>query len=225
MIPNELDDSIDDVLQRVPGSPESRWDAWLRQAPREFVSDPESSQYARESFRLADAFHRMPRPAPRTDFADRVIAALAATPPRWTAPRYSLRIAATVLYAAAAVVFAAVALVFRPAHEPAPRASDDAPTPDVAVAIREGAAAYAELVQALADAAAVAPASTALVADEERWAAATSPVGMAVRGSTKSMQNARHELQATVEPVAMSALDAFGFLWKPAKAPPSDPST
>lgn len=224
MIRNDLDDSIDDVLQRVRGSSESQWGAWVRQAPQEFVSDPEASQYARNAFRLADALHRMPRPAPRTGFPDRVIAALAAPAPRWTDPRSTLRIAATVLYAAAAVLFAAFGLVIHPANEPAPVVSVDAPTPDVAVALREGAVAYAELVQTLAGAA-VGPPSTALIADEERWAAATSPVGMAVRGSTKSMQTARQELQATVEPVAMSALDAFGFLWKPANAPPSDPST
>ncbi len=51
-----------------------------------------------------------------------------------------------------------------------------------------------------------------------------SPLGRAVEGSSRTIRNASEGLRVSVEPITSSAIDAFGFLWRPAEAAENKPS-
>ena len=99
----------------------------------------------------------------------------------------------------------------------------DRETVVVAETLRQGTTAYVELMQSLASAM---PVSQPTPSDERLdVVASASPVNRAVRGSNEALRTASEGLRAGVEPITSSALDAFGFLWRPGSTTAADPST
>lgn len=90
----------------------------------------------------------------------------------------------------------------------------------VSDAVRQGTVAYMELVDELT--ATIAPSPTPAV---ETVLTSSSPLGRAVEGSSKTIRTAGEGLRVSVDPITSSAMDAFGFLWRPAGSTENKPST
>lgn len=200
--------------------------------PPELASETDR-QYQADVLWLDEQIRRMPRPS--CDLANRVATAMRQPSREPVRTNRFVRVAAGLSALAAGLVLVVLAwppsVPQGPDHDSA-LVTNDAPAPqvvdgvDVARTVRQGTAAYVELVQTLASSVAIpgegGPPATA---SEEVQLAGITPVGRAIQGSTRTIQTASEELRLSVEPITESALDAFGFLWKPIGPSQTDPST
>lgn len=225
MTPREWDEFIDAAVERFRrGQAESVLDAWNRTAPDVVTRDPAARRYAEEMSWLHEQCSRIPPPAP-IHLAARVVATLHSPVVARSRTANRIRIVATATAALAASVLIAVVSIPRDGiRQPDVVATSQPTDVDVAEAVRQGTAAYVQLMQSLASTVTT-PSSDGPRPSGDVQLANGSPVGRAIQRSTRTIRSAGEDLRAGVEPITGSALDAFGFLWKPASTHQADPST
>lgn len=229
-MPKNRDEKIDDIFELIRAG---------QSAPKGTPIDDLTDARA-----LADCTRllRIHRPEPADGFADRVVArlktevvSLSAT--KEPAHRRSWRTIALASGAAAlaASLLLAVAissdkdlspqptgpvLAKQPSTNPIPNEAPlVAEKPSVPDTVRQGTVAYMELVDELTSTLS-APAPQPGV-----QLTSASPLGRAVEGSSRTIRNASEGLRVSVVPITSSAIDAFGFLWRPAEVAENKPST
>lgn len=226
MTPMKNDELLDDLIDRRRRGESA--DRIIARLPADFaltdLSIVESRQLVLDLLALDDNVRGMPLPQPSKIFADGVMAALAE--PVSTASTGSIGRWAVWSGTAAAAIAATllIAVNIAPKNEPqgpavaaiSTPAVTDAPTVTVNDAVRHGTEAYIELFQDIA---------STLPAEEKRspekkqvQLASATPIGRAIQGSSETIRTAGQGLRVSVEPITNTALDAFGFLWRPAGA-------
>jgi hypothetical protein len=174
---------------------------------------------------------RRHRPEPAADFAQRVMARASAdvVSARAGSWRSTMVASGSALLAASLLIAVTLSSKEEPAGEIAsmapagPALAEQTPAPEkvsVTDAVRQGTVAYMELVDELTATLSTTSPSTASV---ERTS--TSPLGRAVEDSSRTIRTAGEGLRVSVEPITSSAMDAFGFLWRPSGSTENKPST
>jgi hypothetical protein len=174
---------------------------------------------------VEETLERKGRPRHCADLADRVMTVLR-EPATTASSAWSTRQiwGATALAALSASVLLAVTLSVpngavpgtTVAQAPVSSPPTQAPVPDT---VRHATEAYLDLVESLASTVNPAPTS------RDVQLVNASPISRAIQGSTVTIRDAGQGLRAGMEPITNSAIDAFGFLWKPSDAPDHRPST
>ena len=226
MTPMKNEELLDDLIDRRRRGESA--DLIIARLPADFaltdLSEADSRQLVLDLLSLDDNVRGMPLPQPSKGFADGVMAALAepvttvstGSVSRWAiwSGAAAAAIAATLLVAVNIVPKAApqgptVAAISKPVER-------GASTVTVNDAVRQGTEAYIELFQDIA---------STLPAEEKKspetkqvQLASATPIGRAIQGSSETIRTAGQGLRVSVEPITNTALDAFGFLWRPAGA-------
>lgn len=229
MTRNEWDGRIDREIERRRSQVESSPDASESLSPMSVAE----RQTLADALWLDEQVRAMPRPS--CDLAHRVVSTLRRQTTETVRSSRIGRFAAALSALAAAIVLVVIVWPRHQPQAPGTTASTEDGTPskvenvdgvDVARTVRQGTAAYVELVQSLASSASIPTEVTSEPTHpQEVQLASISPVGRAIQGSTRTIQTAGEELRLSVEPITESALDAFGFLWKPVGPSRIDPST
>ncbi|MBX9652738.1 hypothetical protein K2Y11_03875 [bacterium] len=225
MTPTKNEELLDELIDRHRSG--ESIESILAQLPADFslpeLSVRESRQLVADLVILDENVGCMPRPVPSSNFAEGVMAAL--REPTVTAaqkPTSTWRVVgATAAAAIAATLLFAVTLnpkdFTKESKEvaSAPVAVDPAQV-SMNDAVRQGTEATLELFQEIAS---NIPADNR-TPDEKKEVqlASATPIGRAIQGSSTTIKTAGQGLRVSVEPITNTALDAFGFLWRPAGA-------
>lgn len=207
------------MTRRQAGEPT---DAILASLATEQGLNASDAQLVADLLRVDDVMNRGPLPMPSPGFANRVVAALNEPVPTASStllgrPSFWGAVASA---AVAAAVLLMVTLAPTPPGGPAqdqvarldtPAEADEVTVPD---AVREGTLAYMQLVENLAST--LGSEDRTATSEEEIQVASASPIGRAIQGSSETIRTAGQGLRVSVEPITTTALDAFGFLWRPA---------
>ncbi|MBY0585746.1 hypothetical protein K2X85_01135 [bacterium] len=168
------------------------------------------------------------RPNPGTDFAHRVVASLSETETVSVGGSWRTWLLASSAAALAASLLLVVTISSKDKDEKigialAEKAPVALPAPEnvtVSDAVRQGTVAYMELVDEITS-----TLGTAETGPANASFTSTSPLGRAVEGSSRTIRTAGQGLRVSVDPITSSAIDAFGFLWRPEDSAENKPST
>jgi hypothetical protein len=229
MMPRNRDEKINDIFELIRAG---------KSAPS---GTPEGDLADARALADCTRLLRIHRPEPSNGFADRVVARLHTEVVSASTIDEPIRQRSwrTIALASGAAALAASLLLAvtissnsdrqRPSHplltkQPvAQPMNSEAPVvvekPSLPDTVRQGTVAYMELVDELASTLS-APAPQPAV-----QLTSASPLGRAVEGSSRTIRNASEGLRVSVEPITSSAIDAFGFLWRPAEVAENKPST
>lgn len=227
-MPKNRDQNIDDIFELIRAGKSAP-----NGAPEEDLADARALAHCTRLLRIH-------RPEPSDGFADRVVARLhtevvSASALEEPAHRRSWRTIAMASGAAALAASLLLAVTVSSTNDPRQQTGPElakqptanpnavegplvAEKPSLPDTVRQGTVAYMELVDEL---------TSTLSAPAQQPAVqltSASPLGRAVEGSSRTIRNASEGLRVSVEPITSSAIDAFGFLWRPAEAAENKPS-
>lgn len=225
MTPTKNENMIDEMILRHRSG--ESIESILAQLPADFslpeLSARESRQLVADLVILDENVGNMPRPIPSNGFANGVLAALrepVATTSQASSATWRIVGASAVAAIAATLLFAVTLNPKDFAKESKEVASAPVPTDPAQVsmndAVRQGTEATIELFQEIAS---NIPADNRKPEEKKNvQLASATPIGRAIQGSSTTIKTAGQGLRVSVEPITNTALDAFGFLWRPAGA-------
>jgi len=225
MTPTKNEELIDELIVRHREG--ESIDSILARLPEGFslpeLSARESRQLVADLVILEENVRSMPRPVPSKGFAEGVMNALrepVATASQSSSTTWRV-VGASAVAAIAATLLFAVTLnpqdFIKDSKEVASAPSTMEPAQvSMNEAVRQGTEATLELFQEIAS---NIPAENKNAGEKkEVQLASATPIGRAIQGSSTTIKTAGQGLRVSVEPITNTALDAFGFLWRPAGA-------